>query len=416
MHWRHHADAPGNKIDMSFTPTRNAAEARLAAFLPKAGRAYAARRNYDLGPGRHTSVSALSPYLRRRMITETEVLAAVLDKHSMGDAEKFIQEVCWRTYWKGWLEQRPDVWAHYERDVAQLAQASEAAKLKKVLAGKTGIDCFDFWVQELIETGFLHNHARMWFASIWIFTLKLPWQLGADFFLRHLLDGDPASNTLSWRWVAGLHTQGKTYLARADNIRQYTDGRFDPTQLASHAEALVEPHAVVKCKIKTLPAIPHGTAALLLTDEDLHPESMDFGAATIDNVALLASNTERSQLVTDFSHAALTDAGNRAAAHFNCPAAPVTEDTLVAWAQAHNVTTILTAYAPVGPVQTMLADATAKLSAHGIALIQVRRAWDDMCWPHATKGFFALKERIPEFIERSGFGSSALPLFDRPMT
>jgi deoxyribodipyrimidine photo-lyase len=66
-------------------------------------------------------------------------------------------------------------------------------------------------VQELVETGYLHNHARMWFASIWIFTLRLPWELGADFFLRHLLDGDAASNTLSWRWVAGLHTKGKHY-------------------------------------------------------------------------------------------------------------------------------------------------------------------------------------------------------------
>ncbi len=69
-----------------------------------------------------------------------------------------------------------------------------------------------------MATGYLHNHARMWFASIWIFTLRLPWELGADFFLRHLLDGDPASNTLSWRWVGGMQTMGKTYLARADNI------------------------------------------------------------------------------------------------------------------------------------------------------------------------------------------------------
>jgi deoxyribodipyrimidine photo-lyase len=80
---------------------------------------------------------------------------------------------------------------------------------------------FDDWAQELVATGYLHNHARMWFASIWIFTLRLPWELGADFFLRHLIDGDPASNTLSWRWVGGLHTPGKTYLATADNIAEH---------------------------------------------------------------------------------------------------------------------------------------------------------------------------------------------------
>ncbi len=96
------------------------------------------------------------------------------------------------------------------------------------LSGSTGIDCFDHWAQELADTGYLHNHARMWFASIWIFTLELPWQLGADFFLTRLLDADPAANTLSWRWVAGLHTPGKHYLARASNIEKFTLGRFNP--------------------------------------------------------------------------------------------------------------------------------------------------------------------------------------------
>ena len=79
----------------------------------------------------------------------------------------------------------------------------------------------------------------MWFASIWIFTLKLPWELGADFFMRHLLDGDPASNTLSWRWVGGHpDAAAKTYLARRDNIERFTQGRFAPDGLSSTAEPL----------------------------------------------------------------------------------------------------------------------------------------------------------------------------------
>ena len=102
------------------------------------------------------------------------------------------------------------------------------AGYRAAIDGETGIECFDAWSAELCETGYLHNHARMWFASIWIFTLKLPWRLGADFFYRHLLDGDAASNTLSWRWVAGLHTRGKPYAARADNIATYSGGRFTP--------------------------------------------------------------------------------------------------------------------------------------------------------------------------------------------
>ncbi|MEM8657814.1 MAG: FAD-binding domain-containing protein, partial [Pseudomonadota bacterium] len=116
-----------------------------------------------------------------------------------------------------------------------------------------------------------HNHTRMWFASIWIFTLQLPWQLGADLFLRHLLDGDPASNTLSWRWVGGLHTVGKTYLARADNIRKFTNGRFDPKGLARAALPLEEDalHPVVALPAPR--AVPDQAYVLLRTEEDCAP-------------------------------------------------------------------------------------------------------------------------------------------------
>ncbi|MDP5360647.1 MAG: DNA photolyase, partial [Paracoccaceae bacterium] len=222
-----------------FEPSYTHALARLNAFVPKAGQTYAAKRNYDdIG-----NVSGLSPYIRHRIITEEDVLRACLARHSPSAAEKFIQEVYWRTYWKGWLEQRPAVWTAYQAELrgalnrvqteSGLRQAWEAA-----CKGETGIDGFDHWARELVQTGYLHNHARMWFASIWIFTLRLPWTLGADFFLRHLLDGDPASNTLSWRWVGGLQTVGKTYLARADNIAKYTEGRFAPRGLVSFAAPL----------------------------------------------------------------------------------------------------------------------------------------------------------------------------------
>ena len=92
-----------------FPPTRTAALEKLSAFVPKAARDYAAQRNYDFGPGQHAAVSTLSPYLRHRLITEAEVLEAVLGRYSLSSAEKFVQEVFWRTYWKGWLEMRPAV-------------------------------------------------------------------------------------------------------------------------------------------------------------------------------------------------------------------------------------------------------------------------------------------------------------------
>ena len=202
-------------------PTREEGLRRLAAFIPKSGRDYAARRNFDL-PG-HPHVSGLSPYIRHRLVTEEEALRAILGRYALSTAEKAVQEVFWRTYWKGWLELRPEIWTDYRRGVrAALDRIRTETGLRlnweAACRGETGIDGFDHWARELAATGYLHNHARMWFASIWTFTLRLPWELGADFFLRHLLDGDPASNTLSWRWVAGLQTRGKHYLARPANV------------------------------------------------------------------------------------------------------------------------------------------------------------------------------------------------------
>jgi deoxyribodipyrimidine photo-lyase len=97
----------------AFPPTRAVARDRLEAFAPGAGRLYAVGRNSDPGPGRAAAVSRLSPYLRYRIVTEAETVAAVLAKHSFAAAEKFVQEVLWRTYWKGWLEMNPAVWHRF---------------------------------------------------------------------------------------------------------------------------------------------------------------------------------------------------------------------------------------------------------------------------------------------------------------
>ena len=224
-----------------FLPTKTAARNALNAFLPKSGSLYAAERNYDNGPGEDSSVSRLSPWIRTRILPEWEVVGQVLQCHSESAASKFIDEVCWRTYWKGWLQLRPSVWDSYLAERNKLIR-----EFKKnigygvAIEGRTGIDCFDALITQLTETNYLHNHARMWYASIWIHTLKLPWQLGADWFYRHLLDGDAASNTLSWRWVTGLHTRGKTYLARPDNIRKYTSERFEVTARLAKEPVVLE--------------------------------------------------------------------------------------------------------------------------------------------------------------------------------
>jgi deoxyribodipyrimidine photo-lyase len=256
-------------MDRSFPATRAVGLDRLGAFTHRMGRAYAGGRNTDRGrEAAEASTSALSPYLRRRLVTEREVVAAALAAHGPAGAERFVQEVFWRTYFKGHLETRPALWADYQRLVAEgqgrLAGESGLRRAyERAVEGRTGIDGFDDWAREVVETNWLHNHARMWFASIWIFTLRLPWALGAEFFLRHLIDGDPASNTLSWRWVGGLHTRGKHYLARAENIRRYTEGRHDPAGLDEDAAPLEEADPPARRAAARRPGA-RGEVALLL--------------------------------------------------------------------------------------------------------------------------------------------------------
>ncbi|SIT75493.1 deoxyribodipyrimidine photo-lyase [Yoonia rosea] len=377
-----------------FDPTYAAALSRLNAFAPKAGRDYAGKRNYD----DVAHVSALSPYIRHRMITEEDVLKTVLARHSATAAEKFIQEVYWRTYWKGWLELRPAVWDMYRADLngalnriqteSGLRQDWEAA-----CKGETGIECFDHWARQLADTGYLHNHARMWFASIWIFTLRLPWTLGADFFMRHLLDGDPASNTLSWRWVGGLQTVGKTYLARPDNIAKYTEGRFDPKGLATFAAPLEGPPAPPRGPVPVSDSYdPALRTGLLITEEDLSPGWLAHHFQPCA-VAMVQTTATRSPLaVSDRVTAFVADAQKDAAARYADklgPIAQVTPETVAEWASAHNIEQIVTSYIPTGPTRDVLKD---------VRLCQVIRPYDSAAWPYATHGFFRFKDKIPTLL------------------
>ena len=214
-----------------------AADSAVELFLANNILEYSKLRNFDYGKDKHQAVSQLSPYISHGVVSEFDLVKRVLDRYSFEIVEKYVQEIFWRVYWKGWLEHRYDVY----HDLA-FYKASSDTHYVRAISGQTGIECFDDWVKELKSDNYLHNHSRMWFASIWIFTLGLPWQLGAKFFQEHLYDGDPASNTLSWRWVAGLQTQGKNYLARATNIEKFTQGRYRNTILKESATSLVENH------------------------------------------------------------------------------------------------------------------------------------------------------------------------------
>ena len=395
--------------------TRVAGLARLHAFVPAMGRRYANGRNYDLGAGRHTAVSLLSPYIRRRLVTEQEVTAAALAAHGPEHAEKFVEEVIWRGYFKGWLERRPQVWTSYQHGLmADLAALDRDRRLRRDVTraqdGQTGLACFDAWAEELVQTGYLHNHARMWFASIWIFTLELPWRLGADFFYRHLLDGDAASNTLGWRWAAGLHTRGKPYPARADNIATFTQGRFTPrpTDLAEVTEGLesTEPDglpSVLPLRAVAPPQTGKPTA-LLITDEDCRIEDFDLAALDICAAATLTASHLRSPLavaeaVTEFETQALSDTAIRAGVSTTALSANH-PDSLAKWAAQNGATQIVTPYVTRGPLQDWMTEAAPYLAQRGITLTEWQRDWDRAIWPHATAGFFKVKQRIPQILHQ----------------
>ena len=400
----------GMSAPLAFSPTRAAALARMSEFLPVAGR-YAADRNF-VRPG-HPNISRLSPWVQKRLLLEEEVVDAARARWPFEAVEKFVQEVYWRTYWKGWLEQRPMAWSRWVEAVPRLRDALSAEQrlmLEAALAGRTGIVGFDDWAKELVATGYLHNHARMWFASIWIFTLKLPWELGAAFFYKHLLDGDVASNTLSWRWVAGLQTPGKTYVAKADNIAFYTDGENAPaaSQLASAPFAIKEeplPKVVAWVEDGSLVATlkTYERLGLWLHPEDLGVEQGELARLKIQAINVswptgLSTRAGWSEKVAVWTQAALRDAATRAGNHFGAEVSsgetPDLTTSLVEWAKQNRLQAVV-AYRPfVGPWLTEVHAIESALASAGIRVIWCRRAWDAEHFPHATRGYFPFWERI----------------------
>ena len=217
---------------MIFQTTREGVLKQLNNFIEKDILNYNLKRNFDFGINNRSNVSCLSPYLTHRILTEFETTKKVLAKHPFQKVDKYIQEIFWRVYWKGWLELRPKVWSDFIEDLKSI---KDNENYNNAINAETEIECFNDWVKELKEFNYLHNHTRMLFASIWIFTLGLPWQKGAEFFMKHLFDGDSASNTLSWRWVAGIQTKGKHYLAQSWNITKFTNNKYKNIKVNENA-------------------------------------------------------------------------------------------------------------------------------------------------------------------------------------
>jgi deoxyribodipyrimidine photo-lyase len=378
-------------------PARTAGLTRLGALADVVGR-YGTARNYADG----LTTSRLSPYLRRRLVLEEEVLGFARTVGSFERVEKFVQEVVWRTYWKGWLEARPGVWHAYLarlRSLDDTLPQTDRDRLARATSGTTDLPYFNAWCEELTSTGYLHNHVRMWFASVWIFTLRLPWELGARFFLDHLLDGDPASNTLSWRWVAGLQTPGKHYLARADNIARFSNGRWlpKPGELDESARPLPDDGLARTSAVRPALGPAAGDVqprAVLLHDEDCGP--LPDAWAHVPAVRYAAAtwlHHSPGELVATWVAGACADADTRVQAVTHARSAgDVTE-----WCRANGALEVW-AYRPLtGFVAAALAELAVELRKTGVTLRYADRGHDLTFFPLATKGFFPFWEaaRVP---------------------
>jgi len=375
---------------MKFEASKAAALNRLNNFVEQNLSEYSKLRNFDFGPENRTNISGLSPYITHGVINEKEVIEKSLSKFSFSKNEKFIQEVLWRTYWKGWLELRPNVWTDY---VAELNKIREEYKdnqnYKNAIDGKTNIECFNYWVTELKENNYLHNHTRMWFASIWIFTLELPWQLGAEFFMQHLYDGDSASNTLGWRWVAGIQTQGKHYLASEWNIKKFTNNRFNNIKLNENAPPKVseKTYSIVKQDFSNKNIDDEN---LFIFENSLSFETTDFQNHKFKKIYIISNKNENrsiklSEKVIKFKSLLISDQKQRLENNsINCEVVDISE--------VKNINEkVIALYPTVG-------ENLDYLNSNNLKIDFLYRKLDQYSWQYCNKGFFNFKNYIPKII------------------
>ena len=376
---------------MNFETSRVKAIDKLNNFVEKNLSDYSRLRNFDFGPDKRDNVSCLSPYVTHGVLNEIEIIKKSLAKFSFKKNEKFIQEVLWRTYWKGWLELRPNVWTDY---LVSLNSIKEKFKDNKeylnAIEGNTNIECFNEWVKELKENNYLHNHTRMWFASIWIFTLDLPWQLGAEFFMQHLYDGDAASNTLGWRWVAGVQTQGKHYLASEWNIKKFTNNRFNNIKLNENAPPKVseKTYSIVKQNFANPQDID--SENLLIFENNLSFEITDFKDFKFKKIYLVSNKNENrsiklSDKVIKFKSLLIKDQEQRIKNQsLECEIIDISEVKKIG-------ENIIGLYPTVG-------ENLDYLNSNNIKLNFLHRKLDQYSWQYCNKGFFNFKNYIPKII------------------
>ncbi|MDA8608731.1 DNA photolyase [Candidatus Pelagibacter bacterium] len=376
---------------MKFEASRAKAVDKLNDFVENNLSEYSKLRNFDFGPDDRSNISCLSPYITHGVINELEVIDKSLKKFSFAKNEKFIQEVLWRVYWKGWLELRPNVWSDYLVELNNLRNEFKSNQnYLNAIEGKTNIECFNQWVKELKENNYLHNHTRMWFASIWIFTLELPWQLGAEFFMQHLYDGDAASNTLGWRWVAGIQTQGKHYLASEWNIKKFTNNRFQNIQLNENASPIFSDKTYSISKKDFLNFEILEDKILLIFENNMTFEFSDFKEHKFKKILLISNESNRniklSEKVLKFKANLLKDQKTRLIEKsINCETININD--------LKNITEKVYALYPT------VSENLSFIQNNQLQNIKfLYRKLDQFSWQYCNKGFFNFKNYIPKII------------------
>ncbi len=375
---------------MIFEASRAKALNQLNNFINNNLAEYSKLRNFDFGPEKRSNISCLSPYITHGIINEQEVIHKALNKFSFSKNEKFIQEVLWRTYWKGWLELRPNVWTDYIIGLNQIKNEFQNNQdYLNATEGKTNVDCFNEWVKELKENNYLHNHTRMWFASIWIFTLELPWQLGAEFFMQHLYDGDAASNTLGWRWVAGVQTQGKHYLASEWNIKKFTNNRFQNINLNENAPPKIseKSYQIIKRDFSNPQNVQEKN--LLIFENNLSFEITDFKEKNFKKIYLVHNTNENrsiklSEKLVKFKSQLIEDQEQRLKDQsIDCEVINISE--------IKNIENCCGLYPAVGENLDFL-------NSNNLKIDFLYRKLDQLAWQYCNKGFFNFKNYIPKII------------------
>ena len=375
---------------MNFEASRAKALDKLNNFVENNLSEYSKLRNFDYGPDNRSNISCLSPYITHGIINEKEVIKKSLDKFSFAKNEKFIQEVLWRTYWKGWLELRPSVWTDFLIELKKIkGDFQNNQNYKNAIDGKTNVECFNYWVNELKENNYLHNHTRMWFASIWIFTLNLPWQLGAEFFMQHLYDGDAASNTLGWRWVAGVQTQGKHYLASEWNIKKFTNNRFSNIKLNENAPPKIseKKYSILKQDFTNPENIDQNN--LIIFENNLCFETSDFQNNKFKKFYIISNKNENrciklSEKVLKFKSSLIQDQEQRFKNQsIDCEVIDISE--------IKKIEKAVGLYPTIGENLDYLNSNTLKINF-------LYRELDQNSWQYCNKGFFNFKNYIPKII------------------